>query len=129
MSDERPVYRPSKWYPERRDTLFTDIGENWEPDLLLNKYFYQGAGVVMGLVYAAAMAMFSRRPLVSGIQRYPIYAAIGWGVGEGADRYSQHRYSLKDAAARHYIQLHPELFPVPKRETFGEKFGIWRPYR
>lgn len=49
----------------------------------------------------------------SGIYWYPIAALIGYGVTSYFQEKHYQFNSEKDAILRHYIELHPEDFPMP----------------
>uniref|UniRef100_A0A161N1C1 NADH dehydrogenase [ubiquinone] 1 subunit C2 n=1 Tax=Triatoma infestans TaxID=30076 RepID=A0A161N1C1_TRIIF len=78
-------------------------------------------------VYGARVA--TRRPRLSGIQHYVIAALAGALFGKyGQDRYNEYNMD-RDAILRHYVELHPEDFPMPERKKVGEIFSSWTPIR
>uniref|UniRef100_A0A0V0G4I3 NADH dehydrogenase [ubiquinone] 1 subunit C2 n=1 Tax=Triatoma dimidiata TaxID=72491 RepID=A0A0V0G4I3_TRIDM len=83
----------------------------------------------LGLTGVYGARITTRRPRLSGIQHYVIAAAVGALIGKyGKDRYDQYNMD-KDAVLRHYIELHPEDFPMPERKKVGEIFSSWTPIR
>lgn len=50
---------------------------------------------------------------ITGIQKHIIHAAVGAAAGRYIDTHADDYVSEKDAVLRHYIQLHPEDFPMP----------------
>lgn len=50
-------------------------------------------------------------PLILGIQMHALYTVAGVLIGKYVDNYRNGYLAERDAAFRHYIQLHPEDFP------------------
>ncbi|XP_022906330.2 NADH dehydrogenase [ubiquinone] 1 subunit C2 [Onthophagus taurus] len=69
------------------------------------------------------------RPVFSGLQRHLAATGIGGYIGHVIDGYRNSHYAERDAVLRHYIQLHPDDFPIPERKKFSEVFEPWVPIR
>jgi len=85
-----------------------------------------------GVIGAAAVLMtnwFSRKPLMSGVQRLVI--STGAGVIVGAYLMEQRRIMLaeKDLQFYHYMTLHPEDFAPRERVKYKDYLGEWVPIR
>ncbi|XP_022218993.2 NADH dehydrogenase [ubiquinone] 1 subunit C2 [Drosophila obscura] len=70
-----------------------------------------------------------RRPVLSGIQKHIAFAAIGGGAGYYFDQKRNEYLAKRDAVLRHYIELHPEDFPVKDRKKYGDVLESWVPVR
>ncbi|KAH8385553.1 NADH dehydrogenase [ubiquinone] 1 subunit C2 [Drosophila serrata] len=70
-----------------------------------------------------------RRPVFSGIQKHIAFAAIGFGAGTYFDQKRSEYLAKRDAVLRHYIELHPEDFPVTDRKKYGDVLESWVPVR
>ncbi|RWS14120.1 NADH dehydrogenase [ubiquinone] 1 subunit C2-like protein [Dinothrombium tinctorium] len=53
-----------------------------------------------------------RRPLFSQIWKHASMSAFGFGLGVFAWKRSRYRAAVRDATLQHYIELHPEDFPI-----------------
>jgi hypothetical protein len=49
----------------------------------------------------------------TGIQKHALGGVTGWLFGAYADNYRNQYLAERDAVLRHYVELHPEDFPVP----------------
>ncbi|XP_012252163.2 NADH dehydrogenase [ubiquinone] 1 subunit C2 [Athalia rosae] len=102
--------------------------KDWE-EPFTKKWFGPTNGGVLGLASAIYVNYASRRPVWSGLQKHLSYTLIGIGLGYYAQKYVSKVLSEKDAVLRHYVILHPELFPEPERKKWGEVFQEWIPIR
>ena len=50
---------------------------------------------------------------LAGIQRHLALGAAGWVAGLYINKWIESNSAERDAVLKHYIQLHPEDFPVP----------------
>ncbi|BES94826.1 unnamed protein product [Nesidiocoris tenuis] len=83
----------------------------------------------IGMAGVAFERYLNRRPLYSGIQSYILWGTGGAVLGYLATLRYQRYNSDRDAAYRHYIDLHPEDFPIPERKRVGEVFKTFIPIR
>ena len=61
---------------------------------------------------------------LAGIQRYFIAGALGLGTGVGLNKFYDYNAVKRDAVMRHYMQLHPDLFPPPRKQYFVTVLGV-----
>ncbi|XP_053612925.1 NADH dehydrogenase [ubiquinone] 1 subunit C2 [Plodia interpunctella] len=105
------------------------LGDEGREKPFLNKIWPQLLGVFFGVGSAAAINFGTRRPLFSGIYKH----VLGVGAMTTIFTYVQNRrneyYAEKDAVLRHYVELHPEDFPIKPRQTIGEIMEPWVPIR
>ncbi|XP_073990150.1 NADH dehydrogenase (ubiquinone) B14.5 B subunit isoform X2 [Rhodnius prolixus] len=100
--------------PDPRTLLLPDPDE--VPSVLKDTFIPSvAAGIATVAVYAANAG--TRRPRYSGIYWYPIAALIGYGVTSYFQEKHYQFNSEKDAILRHYIELHPEDFPMPDQDS------------
>lgn len=60
----------------------------------------------------------------AAIYMYPIYAGIFGFAFEYANRSLRRYYSRRDTIHKHYIMLHPELFPPPRKFFIISRFYL-----
>ncbi|EDV30611.1 uncharacterized protein Dana_GF20581 [Drosophila ananassae] len=70
-----------------------------------------------------------RRPVFSGVQKHIAFGAIGVAAGVYFDKKRDEYLAKRDAVLRHYIELHPDDFPVKDRKKYGEVLESWVPVR
>ncbi|VVC97346.1 unnamed protein product [Leptidea sinapis] len=79
----------------------------------LNEYWTYILGTAFGVTSGIFMNFGTRRPVMSGFQKH-ILATVGWTALLSFVQNRRDNYlAEKDAVLRHYIELHPEDFPVP----------------
>ncbi|XP_073949481.1 NADH dehydrogenase (ubiquinone) B14.5 B subunit [Choristoneura fumiferana] len=105
------------------------LGDQGRTKPFLNQYWPQILGVSFGIASGVFINFGTRRPVFSGIQKH-ILGVVGWTA---VLTYAQERrdayFAERDAVYRHYIELHPEDFPVPERKKIGDIFEPWIPIR
>lgn len=67
--------------------------------------------------------------MISGIQKHLIGTSLGAIGGQFIEERRLNYLSERDAVLRHYIELHPEDFPVPERKKYAEVLEPWIPIR
>uniref|UniRef100_R4WTL5 NADH dehydrogenase [ubiquinone] 1 subunit C2 n=1 Tax=Riptortus pedestris TaxID=329032 RepID=R4WTL5_RIPPE len=112
--------------PDPRKLLLLD--PEYRPSFLSDKFFPMFAGV-LGFSAVVASRYASRRPLFSGIQHHILSTSIAGVLATIAQQKYQSHNAEKDAIYRHYIELHPEDFPIPERKKIGEIFPKFTPVR
>ncbi|KAL1139650.1 hypothetical protein AAG570_006628 [Ranatra chinensis] len=96
--------------PDPKTLLLPD--ENAIPSVLSDKFVPIFASF-LGFSSVVASRYMGRRPVFSGIQHHIIATLVGAVGGKLVyDRYERSN-AEKDAIYRHYIELHPEDFPMP----------------
>ncbi|XP_058792351.1 NADH dehydrogenase [ubiquinone] 1 subunit C2 [Phymastichus coffea] len=101
---------------------------NYEPNFF-SKWFHWiviPGTVVSGVAY---VNYFQRRPIYAGLRRYAIALVAGLVGAKVLEDAKWHREAERDAVLRHYVKLHPEDFPPPKKETYNDVFWEWVPVR
>ncbi|XP_033229807.1 uncharacterized protein LOC117181347 [Belonocnema kinseyi] len=96
---------------------------------LISKYYHQipcvvGAPVICGYVNHMRGLPVIARPHYLVLTLGGMLYASTW-----ADWYYQKRAARTDAIMRDYIIRHPEDFPPPERQKYGEIFTKWIPIR
>ncbi|CAK1549478.1 unnamed protein product [Leptosia nina] len=105
------------------------LGDEDRKKPFLNQYWSYIVGVAFGLGTGIYMNFGTRRPVMSGIQKHVI-ASAGWcAILSYVHKMRDDYLAEKDAVYRHYIELHPEDFPVPERKKIGDLFEPWVPVR
>lgn len=66
---------------------------------------------------------------ISGIQKHLIATSLGAVGGQWIEERRLNYLAEKDAVLRHYIELHPEDFPVPERKKYADVIEPWIPIR
>ncbi|CAD6998200.1 NADH dehydrogenase [ubiquinone] 1 subunit C2 [Ceratitis capitata] len=107
--------------------LLTDKGER-QPSYMSNK-FNPVICSILGFGCAVFMNFGLRKPPFSGIQNHAIFTLIGGGLGVFFDQKREEYLAKRDAVLRHYIELHPEDFPVKERKKYGDILEPWVPIR
>lgn len=89
------------------------LGDEGREKPLLNKYWPEVVGSVLGVCTGIFLNFQTRRPVFSGIQKHILLVA-GFVGGLTLIQNKRNEYlAEKDAVYRHYIELHPEDFPTP----------------
>ncbi|KAH8411950.1 hypothetical protein KR222_003558 [Zaprionus bogoriensis] len=89
-----------------------------------------------------------RKPIFSGIQKHILFTAAGGAIGSFLDKKRDDYAAKRDAVLRHYVELHPDDFPVTgewrallagtrtncitffaDRKKYGEVLESWVPIR
>ncbi|XP_061730145.1 NADH dehydrogenase [ubiquinone] 1 subunit C2 [Cydia pomonella] len=105
------------------------LGDDCREKPFLNKYWPEILGVGFGIATGVFINFGTRRPVFSGIQKH-ILGVAGWvTVLSFAQKRRDAYFAERDAVYRHYIELHPEDFPVPERKKIGEILEPWIPIR
>ncbi|XP_030380564.1 NADH dehydrogenase [ubiquinone] 1 subunit C2 [Scaptodrosophila lebanonensis] len=84
---------------------------------------------VLGFGTAIFVNWGFRRPPFSGIQKHLAFAAIGGAAGFYFDQKRNEYLAKRDAVLRHYVELHPEDFPVKDRKKYADVLEVWAPIR
>ncbi|ALC38573.1 CG12400 [Drosophila busckii] len=87
------------------------------------------AGTIAGIGAAIFLNWGLRKPVFSGIQKHIAFAGIGFGAGVFIDQKRNEYLAKRDAVLRHYVELHPDDFPVKDRKKYGEVLESWVPVR
>ncbi|KAL0880827.1 hypothetical protein ABMA27_002012 [Loxostege sticticalis] len=105
------------------------LGDQGREKPFLNKFWPELLGVAFGIGTGVAINFGTRRPVFSGIQKHVVGVA-GWVAALTFIQKKRDEYlAEKDAVLRHYIELHPEDFPVPERKKIGDILEPWIPIR
>ncbi|XP_045495213.1 NADH dehydrogenase [ubiquinone] 1 subunit C2 [Colias croceus] len=105
------------------------LGDEGRTKPFLNQYWPFILGVSFGVGTGVVMNFGTRRPVMSGIQKHAI-ATAGWcAILQYFTKQRENYLAEKEAVHRHYIELHPEDFPVPERKKIGDIFEPWIPVR
>ncbi|XP_039950847.1 NADH dehydrogenase [ubiquinone] 1 subunit C2 [Bactrocera neohumeralis] len=107
--------------------LLTDKGER-QP-AFMNSIFNPVVCSVLGFGCAIFLNFGLRKPPFSGIQNHVAFAAIGGGLGLYFDNKRNEHLAKRDAVLRHYIELHPDDFPVKERKKYADVLEAWVPIR
>ncbi|XP_037087274.1 NADH dehydrogenase [ubiquinone] 1 subunit C2-like [Pollicipes pollicipes] len=99
------------------------------PRPLLVRYLQPISWSVMGFGSGFVYNLFAKKPMFAGIQRHIGLGLAGWMAGVYIEKWLQSSAAERDAVLKHYIQLHPEDFPVPERKKYGEILEDWSPLR
>ncbi|XP_044255722.1 NADH dehydrogenase [ubiquinone] 1 subunit C2 [Tribolium madens] len=95
----------------------------------MSKYWAPGIGGSTAFVAMLITNWFVKKPLMSGIQVHAFVTVAGAALGKYIDDYRNDYFAERDAAFRHYIQLHPEDFPAFTRKKYSEVLEPWVPIR
>uniref|UniRef100_T1GTF6 NADH dehydrogenase [ubiquinone] 1 subunit C2 n=1 Tax=Megaselia scalaris TaxID=36166 RepID=T1GTF6_MEGSC len=98
------------------------------PSFLSDKYNPVGCGL-LGVGAATFINWALRRPLLSGVQKHIILGVGGVLLGSWLEEKRVAHFAEKDAVLRHYVQLHPDDFPVKPRVKFADVLESWTPIR
>ncbi|XP_058467604.1 NADH dehydrogenase [ubiquinone] 1 subunit C2 [Malaya genurostris] len=88
-----------------------------------------GVGGIFGFLGACYVNWGNSRPLLSGIQKHIIAAVSIGAIAVAVDKWRNDYFAEKDATLRHYIELHPEDFPIIERKKYADVFEYWQPIR
>ncbi|XP_045768962.1 NADH dehydrogenase [ubiquinone] 1 subunit C2 [Maniola jurtina] len=106
-----------------------NMGDQGRKRPFLNEYWPYILGGFFGIGTGVMINFGTKRPLMSGIQKH-ILGVVGWTAVLTYVTNKRHEYlAEKDAVLRHYIELHPEDFPIPERKKIGDIFEPWVPIR
>jgi len=94
-----------------------------------NRWFTTIGAATIGVGTALIMNMVARRPNFAGVHRHVIMGTMGAAFGEWAYRVRMATAAEKDFAFYHYMTLHPEDFPPPKKILFRDYLEPWLPIR
>ncbi|RZF48249.1 hypothetical protein LSTR_LSTR006216 [Laodelphax striatellus] len=72
---------------------------------------------------------FKNKPLSAGFLKHVAFIAGGAYAGQFLYERKQRYHMDRDAAYRHYIDLHPEDFPAAKRVLLKDMLKPWVPCR
>ncbi|KRT80935.1 hypothetical protein AMK59_6196 [Oryctes borbonicus] len=95
----------------------------------INKHWTAGLCGALTFVSVCFGHWATKRPMLSGLQRNAMYTGGAAFIGEIIENYRREYLAERDAVLRHYIQLHPEDFPVPERKKYAEVLESWVPIR
>ncbi|KAG8222053.1 hypothetical protein J437_LFUL000497 [Ladona fulva] len=112
--------------PNAIEVLFD---ERERPVPFLSQIFNPLFGGILGVSCAIFVNFVSKKPILSGIQKHIIFGAVGLGAGKFFDGIRNEELAKRDAVMRHYIQLHPEDFPMPEGKKYKELLTPWVPVR
>lgn len=107
--------------------LLTDKGER-QPSFMNNIYNPLICSV-LGFGCAVFLNFGLRKPPFSGIQNHFILSTLGGGLGLYFDQRRNEYLAKRDAVLRHYIELHPDDFPVKERKKYADVLEAWVPIR
>lgn len=96
---------------------------------LLARYLQPISFSAVGVGSAFIFNVFAKKPPFAGIQRHLVLGAAGWMAGLYINQWIASNSAERDAVLKHYIQLHPEDFPVPERKKYSEVLQPWNPLR
>ncbi|KAJ8721623.1 hypothetical protein PYW07_002398 [Mythimna separata] len=105
------------------------LGNSGRETPFLNKIWPQVVGTFFGIGTGVFLNFQTRRPVFSGIQKHVLLTAGFIGVLTYVQNQRESYLAEKDAVYRHYVELHPEDFPVPERRKIGDIFEPWIPVR
>ncbi|KAI5635641.1 NADH-ubiquinone oxidoreductase subunit b14.5b (NDUFC2) domain-containing protein [Phthorimaea operculella] len=106
-----------------------ELGDEDRRKPFLNQYWPEIMGVFFGIGSGCIMNWGTRRPVFSGIQKHVLLTALWVPFLQYAQNKRDAYYAERDAVFRHYIELHPEDFPEPKRKKIADIFEPWVPVR
>ncbi|KPI96803.1 NADH dehydrogenase [ubiquinone] 1 subunit C2 [Papilio xuthus] len=105
------------------------LGDEDRTKPFLNQIWPYVIGVPFGIGSGIMMNFGTRRPIFSGIQKH-ILGVAGWCALLNYVQNKRNEYfAEKDAVYRHYVELHPEDFPIPERKKLADVFEPWVPIR
>ncbi|KAH8267494.1 hypothetical protein KR018_008516 [Drosophila ironensis] len=107
--------------------LLTNKG-NREPTFLAPLWNPVACGLA-GVGAAIFINWGFRKPVMAGIQKHIAFGAIGFGTGMYFDGKRSEYLAKRDAVLRHYIELHPDDFPVTDRKKYADVLESWVPVR
>ncbi|XP_037927982.1 NADH dehydrogenase [ubiquinone] 1 subunit C2 [Teleopsis dalmanni] len=96
---------------------------------VLAKWYNPVIAAACGFGVACFVNFGMRKPIFSGIQQHIGFTAIGGALGLYFDGKRDAHLAKRDAVLRHYVETHPDLFPVTERKKFGEVLEPWVPIR
>ncbi|CAH2108100.1 unnamed protein product [Euphydryas editha] len=106
-----------------------NLGNEGRKQPVLNEYWPYILGTFFGVGTGLFINFGTKRPLMSGIQKH-IIGVVGFtSLFKYVTNKREEYLAEKDAVLRHYIQLHPEDFPVPERKKLGDVLEPWVPVR
>ncbi|XP_043190013.1 ethylene-responsive transcription factor ABI4-like isoform X2 [Amphibalanus amphitrite] len=115
---------------EEDDHPYVRVLETPAPERpLLARYLQPISWGGIGFASAFVFNLFARKPPLAGIQRHIALGGIGWVAGLYINKWIESNSAERDAVLKHYIQLHPEDFPVPERKKYSEILQPWSPLR
>ena len=82
-----------------------------------------------GALTAALSNLITRRPILSRLYLYPLYAAGGYGVGRIVSQWNTRRIAERELAIWDYVRQHPEDFPELTPKKFKDILEDWHPAR
>jgi len=128
-------------HPRIKELPFT-VPENIHPDALLflgddtgrsrtflGRVWIPSALFFGGVVTSLTMNKVMRRPYSATIYRTLMFGLIGGFGGEYLHGLKEKFISDRDLHTFHYICLHPEDFPPPKRVLYRDYLTSWIPMR
>lgn len=83
----------------------------------------------LGVLTAGLSNFMTRRPVLSRLYIYPLYAAGGYGIGHLLHKWNHKRVAERDLAIWDYVQRHPEDFPELSPKKFKNVLEEWHPIR
>ena len=99
--------------------LFDDQGYESQP--YSNLWFHGQLGALVCGGLNPMLNVFQRRPYYAGLPITIGAAVFGGLAAHYGQRFKNKRIAEKEAAAMHYIMLHPDRFPEPEMKKFGDK--------
>lgn len=75
------------------------------------------------------MNWIQRTPLKSNLLPAIALAPLGFWLGQKYDAYQTTKRATNNAAIKHYVMTHPELFPEPKRVKYIDAIQPFYPIR
>ncbi|KAJ8730914.1 hypothetical protein PYW08_002327 [Mythimna loreyi] len=105
------------------------LGNNGREIPVLNKVWPIVIGTFFGVGSGVFINFQTRRPVFSGIQKHVLLTAGFIGALTYVQKQRDSYLAEKDAVYRHYVELHPEDFPVPERRKIGDILEPWIPVR
>jgi len=73
--------------------------------------------------------LIQKRPAFAAIHKLGIAAIVGAWLGEAANTHKENYMAERDFQMFHYMCLHPEDFPKPKRVLYRDYLTEWYPMR
>lgn len=99
--------------------LFDDQG--YETLMWHRQYIAPASAGGFGLISSIGYNMSVNLPVRARIPIHAASFAFGWGVASFFMSRRAQRRAEQEAAAKHYIMLHPDRFPEPEMIKFGDK--------
>ncbi|KAI0218629.1 hypothetical protein LSAT2_029648 [Lamellibrachia satsuma] len=95
----------------------------------IRPHWEEGYMAVIGGACVALIHMRNNRPLVSGLPKYAVGIAIGYGIGHLMFQRKQEKIIEREVYLMDYVRRHPDDFPelVPKK--YKEVMEPWYPIR